>query len=325
MSGRDTWLDLEVLTPDGPVRIDGEQPLDIPMLAQMMRGGPGEQGPQGKPGLPGLVGEQGPQGVAGPQGLIGPVGPQGPAGPLGPAGPPGPSSGDAGPVLGLWDFWVETRMATSLNTMDAFSHKAVSGGILTTMYPNEPKGYNWTGLKIRSHNSNLYSGYLFETAVQAISFGQISAKFRAQLALNAMPPGRLARIGFHNSTGDRNPTNGVFFNISDNTLTGRTAAGGAGAATTDFMLSDDITYTLEIDVNAAGTLARFRVFEALDEVAVFDQTLTSGIQKAVGPGYGCGPQAVALNTASTGAQSILMLFSLGYGTVSAFQRMTGRD
>ena len=79
-------------------------------------------------------------------------------------------------------------------------------------------------------------------------------------------------------------------------------------------------YTFDIDVNAAGTSARFRVYAGTSATPVLDQTITTNIPTTSARVFGTG---IVATGASTTASDIGVLFGMGYGTVEAFNRAYG--
>lgn len=47
---RRTFLDIEILKPEGPVHLPGEAPLSASAVVQLLRGPPGNEGEPGPPG-----------------------------------------------------------------------------------------------------------------------------------------------------------------------------------------------------------------------------------------------------------------------------------
>jgi hypothetical protein len=80
-----------------------------------------------------------------------------------------------------------------------------------------------------------------------------------------------------------------------------------------------VAYTFDIEVNSAGTQARFRIYADNNPAAVFDETVTTGVP------YGFNIQArFAVIEASTTASDIGILYSLGIGTIAGFNRVRGQ-
>ena len=225
-------------------------------------------------------------------------------------------------ILGLWDFWGESRFGSNLNVGDQLLLVAVSGGTSNTTIAAETKGYNWTGLRFMSHATTVNSGFRFSTASEGVWFGQLSAKYRTQLVIPSQA-GRTVRFGFHDATSAADAVDGVYFEISGDSASGKTALNSVRSQTSAFALTGGNAYTFEIDVNEAGTQARYRIFEAKNETAVFDRVLTTNISTS--NLRACSPNFIATLAAPAAITHLLTVFSLGYGTVQGYKRATGRS
>lgn len=312
-------------------------------------GGVGPQGPKGDPGEPGPSGPSGPMGQTGPTGSTGPAGPPGPEGPPGPPGadgavgpqgpigltgatgsqgpqglqgPVGPAGAGVGPGLGLWDFWQEFKLSNATVAAPLFTGAAVSSGTNNTAIPASAlSGYNPYGLLLRS-STTANSGYRVQTpSVVTHYFGVLSWKFRTQLRPRFSTANITIRAGFHDSITAAAPTDGAFFEIIDGVCSAKTVSNGAGTtAPSTVALSVDVDYTLDVEVNAAGTQVRYRVYSETSETPILDVTITGTIPTTTARTFGAGVVATHSGTAAT---DLCVLYSVALGTVEAYTRARG--
>jgi hypothetical protein len=128
-------------------------------------------------------------------------------------------------------------------------------------------------------------------------------------------------MGFHDTASVADATDGAYFEILDNVCYPKTANNRVRTTGPSISLSLTLPYTFEIDVNAAGTSARFRVFEEVNETPVMDETITTNIPNTSPRQVGSG---ICATEVSTVASDIGILYRMGIGTIEAFQKATGR-
>jgi hypothetical protein len=235
-----------------------------------------------------------------------------------------PSGGSSGlTALGLWDFWYLVRLSTTGATApDMFAGAAVSSGTNTTAIPAAAlAGFNSYGVFLRS-GTTANGGYKYQTtSMVADYFGTISHKFRAQFLWRTAFTGRTVRIGYHDSITSADAVDGAYFEILDAVCSAKTASNSVRTTNaTTLTLSLDTAYTFDIDVNAAGTEARFRVYGGTSDTALLDVTNTTNIPITSARAFGAG---IVATEASTTASDIGILYSLGMGTVEGFARAAG--
>lgn len=229
--------------------------------------------------------------------------------------------GGGGPALGLWDFWSEHWLSTSGANAGVFVGTAISGGSANTGVSAPVLGYNPYGTFLRS-GTTANGGYRFQTTFITDYFGVKSKKFRGQFTWRTAFTGRTVRIGFHDTATVADATDGAYFEILDNVCSAKTANNSVRTTNaTTLTLTLNTPYTFEIDVNAAGTEVRFRVFEGTNETPVMDVSNTTNIPNTSARMFGAG---ICATEASTTASDIGILYSLGVGTIPGFQRATGR-
>jgi hypothetical protein len=228
------------------------------------------------------------------------------------------------PAMGLWDWWCEGRMLTTGTTaLDGFVGAAVgTGGTNTQALPTGGMaGFNAHGVFLRSGTA-VNSGYRYSTtSLIGDYFGTIAHKFVAQAMWRTAFTDRLVRLGYIDSITSADSADGAYFEITGDQCIGKTANNSVRTPTSAFTMALDTPYTFDIEVNAAGTAARFRIYAGTSLTPVFDQTVTANIPTTSARTFGAG--IVAVHTTATTAQDILILYSMGLGTVAGFNRARG--
>lgn len=231
---------------------------------------------------------------------------------------------DPEPVLGLMDWWAETVFGNSnAAASDFFAGAAISSGTNNTAIPTGAMtGKMPFGVFLRS-STTANGGYRYQTS-QAVGmyFGTQAQKFRAVITPRTSMANTMYRIGWHDSVTSADATDGVYFEVNAGTITAKTANNSTRTAnaTTAAMVADR-RYILEIDVNAAGNSARFRVWEDDNETPILDVTNTANIPTT--SARSCGAGLVATESTTT-ANDLCILWYMGCGTPAAYQRRTGR-
>jgi hypothetical protein len=231
-----------------------------------------------------------------------------------------PSGGSSGlTALGLWDFWYLLRLATTgVAASDIFVGAVVSGGTNTTAIPTGGQaGFNSHGVFLRS-GTTVNGGYKYQTtSFVADYFGTISHKFRAK-ALWRATANVTVRVGFHDTATSADAVDGAYFEIVGDVISAKAASNSTRTtAGTTFTLTVDRVYTFDIDVNDAGTSARFRVYENLNATPVLDVTITTNIPTGSARAFGAG---IVATESTTTASDMIILYEMGLGTVPGFGR-----
>lgn len=231
------------------------------------------------------------------------------------------SEAGAGAALGLSDWWTSQRFATGVTADSPFVGAAISTGTASAAVPvaNVP---NWCplGIFIRS-SATANSGYRVQTgSLTTIYFGGVSFKFRGKFLWRATAT-HTVRIGFHDSVTSADAVDGAYFEIIGAVISAKTASNSVSTtAPSTFTLTVDRVYTFDVEVNAAGTSARFRVYENLTTTPVLDQTITTNIPITSARAFGAGIVATQSAAAIT---DIGVLFEIGLGTIAGFLRENG--
>ena len=224
------------------------------------------------------------------------------------------------PALGVWDWWYDARLGTTGATaLDVFAGAAVASGTNTTAIPAASLlGYNPYGVFLRS-STTANGGYRYQTtSLVADYFGVISHKFRCQFLWRTSFTDRTVRMGYLDTTTIADAVDGAYFEVIGATASAKTANNSTRTTNaTTATLALNTPYTFEIDVNAAGTEARFRIFAGTSATAILDVTNTTNIPTTSARSFGAG---IVATEASVTASDIGILYSLGMGTVAGFER-----
>ncbi len=227
--------------------------------------------------------------------------------------------GGAYSVLKDVDAWNERWFAnTNASGSDPFIGAAISSGTNTTAPSGTAlDGTRYGGVLLRQSATG-NSGYLYQTVATAVRFGTENRLFRAHIFHATSLANRTIRVGFHDSTTSADAVDGVYFEIVAGVATGKTSANSVRSTTgTTHTATVNVWYVYEIEVNAAGTLATFRVLDT-NESQLFSATLTTNIPTASGRESAVGIVATA-NTG--GAADICVIGFMGFGTRAGYNRM----
>lgn len=227
-------------------------------------------------------------------------------------------------VLGLWDYWTDWRAASgNANAPGMFVGAAVSSGTNSTALPTGGMaGYNDHGVFLRS-STTANGGYRYQTtSLVGMYFGAIARKFRGQFMHKTQFTGVTVRLGFHDTNTSADAADGAYFEIVGSTCSAKTASNSVRTThATTITLALDTPYTFDIEVNAAATEARFRVWGGNNyATALMDVTITTNIPNTSARAFGAG---IVATEASTVALDIGILYSLGLGTPAGFARANG--
>lgn len=225
--------------------------------------------------------------------------------------------------LSLADYWAEWRILTTSSTQGNFIATAISAGTITTALPAASiNGYTPHGVFIRSAVT-AGSGYRFSaTSTVSDYFGQIAHKFFCDFMFLTSHTLRYHRFGFQDSSTISAPTDGAYFKIDEGVCVAVTS-NNATRTTAGSTLTLDLSkaYRFDIEVNQAGTSARFRVFEIITGTKVYDETLTTNIPVTSSRAFGTSVISL-FNDVTT--VDIGVIYTLACGTVNGFLRSCGR-
>lgn len=232
--------------------------------------------------------------------------------------------GSSATPLGLWDYWTDWRAGSgNANAPGAFAGAAISSGTNNTALPAAAMaGYNDHGVFLRS-STTADGGYRYQTtSLVGMYFGVVARKFRCQFLWRTSFTGRTVRPGFHDSNTVADAVDGAYFEIVGSTCSAKTANNSTRTThATTITLSLDVAYTFDIEVNAAASEARFRVWGGNDyDAALMDVTITTNIPTTSARAFGAG---IVATESSTTASDIGILYSLGIGTPAGFARLYG--
>lgn len=224
--------------------------------------------------------------------------------------------------VGLWDWWSEIVVLTTVSSYSPFVGAAVSSGTNSTAIPvGSLLGYNPHGVFLRS-NTTANGGYRYQTSsISADYFGVISHKYRCQFMWLTSFTGRTIRFGYHDTLTVTDAVDGAYFEALDGTLSCKTASNSTRTTSgTTLALSLNVAYTLDIEVNAAGTLVTYNVYAGTSTTPVLTTTIATNIPNTTARTFGCG---IVATEVSTTASDIGILYRMGMGTVNGFNRVIG--
>lgn len=230
------------------------------------------------------------------------------------------SGGGGGSALGLHDWWIEYVFAHGNAVAGPFLGAAISSGTNTTAVPAAAmQGFNPYGVFLRS-STTANGGYRYQTTFVNDYFGVQSHKFRGRLLLTTQHTGVTVRLGYCDTVTNADATDGAYFEIVAGAVVAKTANNAARTTQGSLALSLNTVYTFDIEVNAAGTSARFQIWAGTNTTAVFDQTIATNIPVTSARAFGAG---IVATEASTTALDMLILYSMGFGTVEGCARARG--
>lgn len=215
--------------------------------------------------------------------------------------------------LGLHDFWSEVVFAVSNSVQGLFSGTAILSGTITTNPPAASLlGYNPHGVFIRS-STTADGGYRFVTSsTSADYFGVQRHRFRCVANWLTAFTGRTVRIGYHDCTTVTDAVDGAYFEAVAGTVSCKTSSNSVRSThATTFAMTLNVVYTFDIDVNAAGTSARFRIYAGTSETAVLDVTITTNIPNTTARVFGAG---IVATEVSVTASDVLIIYRMGMGS-----------
>jgi len=119
--------------------------------------------------------------------------------------------------------------------------------------------------------------------------------------------GTTVRFGFHDTTSEADVNDGVYIEIAETTLTGKTANAGTRSTTaTNYTITENTWYRFVIEVNSDATLITYSIYADDSGTALWIDTLATNIP--TGANRYCGQGIVATNSGTTA----LSLVSLDY-------------
>jgi hypothetical protein len=183
-------------------------------------------------------------------------------------------------------------------------------------------GYFPFGVALKC-SATINSGYKYYSGhinVFKDCFGTLSHKFRCiSMWLNSFS-NTIVRMGYMNGTSNLRANVGAYFELSGGAL--YCICANSSYSTVVAMTSIpslNINYLFDIEVNAAGTEAVFKLTNAITGVLIETVTMTTNIPPSSSPftvGF------TAQGTATTAAY-ICILKYMGFGTVEGYNRARG--
>ena len=163
------------------------------------------------------------------------------------------------------------------DTNDPWSGAALAPGGGLSDSPGET---NHPGVIRLNCGNALHSGYYFMTSLTALI---ISGRERSEFVFKTAPvlTDKYIRLGFQDSTTEAAPTDGIFLNIAENVLTGKTYRAGANSTTgVPYNLAAGTWYRGTLSVNDDIDLVTFNLYSAAGNLLWGPQTLVANIPTA---------------------------------------------
>lgn len=229
----------------------------------------------------------------------------------------GASGGSGGAALSLYDEWDDTNFGIANAVTPPFAGAAISTGTMSTALPAAAlNGKNWNGVFLRS-STTANGGYKYQTtSLVSMYFGQKSAKWVGMWRHRTQFTGVTVRAGFHDSATSADAVDGAYFELAGAVASAKTAANSVRTTNaTTYTLALDVDYTFDIEVNAAGTSARFRIYANGGATPVLDVTNTANIPATSARTFGAG---IVATESSTTALDMLILYYMGFGTAEGY-------
>lgn len=223
--------------------------------------------------------------------------------------------------LSLWDEWLETRFPNSTSPSPPFIGAAIGSGTINNgaTVVAQQDGYWHNGVLVSS-SATANSGYRWQEAHSAIRFGSKTNK-HISVIRPVQLTNVLGRYGFHDTTSSAQPADGAWIETNGATLVGKTRANATESVTTSsFTLALNTAYLLDVEVNAAGTLATFRVLDAITAAVLWEDSLSSGLSTLATRSTNAG---CVVTHSGTTAAGLVILYLMGHGTVDGYNRTRG--
>lgn len=227
------------------------------------------------------------------------------------------ASGGSTPIA-FYDYWHDAPMGNSNAVMSSmFAGAGISGGNNTgTTTTSESSTWAPPGVYIRSV-ATILSGYRYTIIPQnMIYFGSTTLKFLCQFTFTTSFTDRISYIGFHDTLGAADPTDGIYFKCLADVITGNTMNSGSNTtAGTSYNMTLGVTYTFIIEANSS--LATFNVYADQNTTPVYSTTISANIPTTAARSTAAGASFV-VNVAT--ASNIGYLRRLGIGTLAGYNK-----
>lgn len=199
---------------------------------------------------------------------------------------------------------------------------AVASGTNTTAIPvASMDGLFPFGVFLRS-STTANGGWRYSAAsLIGAYFGSGDHKFQCAFKWQTSFTGRTVRMGMLDTTTSGDSTDGAYFEVLADIVSAKTANNSTRTTNpTTYTLSLNTTYTFDIEVEANGASARFRIYDTNNPTPVYDETNTTNIPTTTARSFGVG---IVATEVSTTASDIGVLYRMGYGNVAGFNRARG--
>lgn len=211
------------------------------------------------------------------------------------------------------DYWIEQYFGTTTAADQVFTGTVVSAGTNTTV-PASFDGVWDYGVFIRS-GTTANGGYRYSPTSQATAYmSTVEKQFMMVWKSVTSHTGRTIRAGWIDTTTSADTTDGVYFEILDGVARGKTSNNSVRTSGTgSFTLVLGQAYLFEI--SATSTRASFKITNAITDVVVYTETITTNIPTTSARASGAGMIATEV---STTASDIGILYNMGFGTKTGY-------
>ena len=225
-------------------------------------------------------------------------------------------------TLGFEDYWSESNFAQATATQPNLVGSTIPTGTITTAIPTTLlNGRFPNGVLIRS-SAAANSGYRFSTSyLTSDYFGVVSHKLQSIYLWRTAFTNVTVRLGYLDTVTSADSTDGAYFELVGNVVNCKTANNSVRTTVTmATVLSLDVNYAFDIEVNAAGTSAVFKLYNADTNTLLNTETIATNIPTTSARAFGAGIVAT-VSTATAVDLGVLKYF--GFGTVKGYLRFKG--
>jgi hypothetical protein len=225
-------------------------------------------------------------------------------------------------TLGFEDYWCESNFAQATLVQTYLTGAAISSGTINPIIPTASlNGRFPTGVLIRS-STTANGGFRFNTPSSVNDyFGVVTHKLQSIFQWRTAFTGVTVRLGYLDTVTIADSTDGAYFEIIGNAVTCKTANNSTRSSVLmATVLSLDVHYAFDIEVNAAGTSAVFRLYNADTNALLNTETIATNIPTTSARAFGAG---IVATESSLVALDIGILKYFGFGTVKGYSRFRG--
>lgn len=224
-------------------------------------------------------------------------------------------------TLGFEDYWSESNFLQVSLTQPNLLGTAISSGTINAIPTASLNGRFPNGVFIRS-STTANGGYKFSTpSLVNDYFGVVSHKLQSIFQWRTAFTGVTVRLGYLDTATIADSTDGAYFELVGNVVNCKTANNSVRTTVTmATVLSLNVNYAFDIEVNAAGTSAVFKLYNADTNTLLNTETIATNIPTTSARAFGAG---IVATESSLVASDIGVLKYFGFGTVNGYLRFKG--